>query len=204
MTSRQKHRPSAKPKLSSIIFPTILVFFLASATFSQSLPSKIRGYKVYDAKVDISNSGKISQNLKDFDASVTFDNPHIANIGLSGTTIEIGVEITAPEHSGRVDLITFRDVKVDGIEVGVDDYSTSFSFRKGERIRLSKPARVTIRPANMVRAVYRELLNKHNEITLTGTAFVFGKFKKFGFTFKRVVPVRFDVKVKNPLRFFAP
>jgi hypothetical protein len=45
-----------------------------------------------------------------------------------------------------------------------------------------------------------ELINSPNELVVTGTAFVFGKFKKFGFTFKRVVPVKIDLKFKNPLR----
>jgi len=50
------------------------------------------------------------------------------------------------------------------------------------------------------RAAYSEIVEHKSELSVTGTAFVFGKFKKMGFSFKRVVPIKIDIKVKNPLR----
>jgi hypothetical protein len=53
---------------------------------------------------------------------------------------------------------------------------------------------------NVSKAVYRELTEQRDELQVTGTVFVFGKFKKMGFEFKRVIPVKIDLKIKNPLR----
>lgn len=41
-----------------------------------------------------------------------------------------------------------------------------------------------------------------DEWTVTGRVFVFGRFKKFGFDFKRVVPVEINLKIKNPLNSY--
>ena len=36
--------------------------------------------------------------------------------------------------------------------------------------------------------------------SVTGTVFVFGKFKKYGINFKRVVPIKIDLTIANPLK----
>jgi hypothetical protein len=51
-----------------------------------------------------------------------------------------------------------------------------------------------------LRGAVRELKDSKEEWSVTGRVFVFGKFKKFGFNFKRVVPVEINIKIKNPLR----
>ena len=52
----------------------------------------------------------------------------------------------------------------------------------------------------MARAARRELIESKKEWQVTGTVFIFGKFKKFGFGFKRVVPVKINLKIDNPLK----
>ena len=37
------------------------------------------------------------------------------------------------------------------------------------------------------------------EWTVSGRVFVFGRFRRFGIYHKRVVPVDFQIKIKNPL-----
>lgn len=181
----------------SALFAIILL--LAASSLSQDLPDRINGYKVYKANIEVSTSSEKVSRKKALDASIKLLDPQLINIGLSGATIEVRAEVISMEQSGRVDMITFRDVRINGIEVAVEDYSQPFFVRKGEPLKLSKPAYVSVSATNLVKVAYSELLQKHDRISLKGTAFVFGKFKKFGFTFKRVVPVKFDVKISNPL-----
>ncbi len=190
-----RHRPNG-------VRTTILIVFLVfvSSAHAQSWPQKIRGYKVHDAKVSISNSILDVRNSDKADASVRLSDPKIADLSLTGVTIEIGAEVTSAKQSGSVDFVTFKDISVNGFAVGVEDYLHPFNFKKGEPTAPPKPARITLRVSSLPRAAYNELVNSKKELTVTGTAFVFGKFKKMGFNFKRVVPVKIDLKVKNPLR----
>lgn len=166
----------------------VLLLTLAQSALAQKWPSKIRGYKVYDAKIDLARDGSLK--LADW---------HVAEIGLSGATIEVGAEIISKKQGGKVDFVSFRDFRVNGIAVEVEEYKHPFTFKKGEPFVLPKPARVHLRTANIPRAAYRELTAGNGEMAITGTVFVFGKFKKFGLTFKRVVPIKVELTVANPL-----
>ncbi len=177
----------------------VLLFALSQMSFAQALPSKIRGYKVYQANVTVSGSGGSPDGTGDKDAQVTLGEPEIAYIGLSGITLEVGADIAAIEQSGRVDFLTFNDFRINGLAVDIEEYKHEFSFKKGEAISLPKPARVTIGTLTMARAARRELIESKTEWLVTGTVFVFGKFKKFGFGFKRVVPIKIDLKITNQL-----
>ncbi len=191
--SLKHHRPNAT--LTKLFFVLVVC---ASSSLAQEWPDKILGYKIYDAKIAISNSDTIQANNSD--AHIRLIDPTLASIGFSGATIEIGASITSTKQSGSVDFVTFRDIVVNGFKVDVEDYEHAFSFKKGEPAILPKPARITLKTSSLPRAAYNELVNGKSELSVTGTAFVFGKFKKMGFSFKRVVPVRIDIKVKNPLR----
>jgi hypothetical protein len=46
----------------------------------------------------------------------------------------------------------------------------------------------------------REMRDSKKEWTITGRVFVFGKFRKFGFEHKRVVPIDIHLTVANPIR----
>ena len=64
---------------------------------------------------------------------------------------------------------------------------------------LPTPAKITINTANIAKAAYKELVDSKKDWSVTGIVFVFGKFRKFGVSFKRVVPVKIDLTIKNPL-----
>jgi hypothetical protein len=183
---------------STPILAVLLFLFASTLTSAQSLPDKIRGYKVYRAPIEISDSRATLKNRKS-DATVRLLDPRIVDIGPFGASIDIGAEIIASEQSGQVDMVSFRDVRINDLKVEVEDYNQSFSFKEGQPVTLPKPARISIRIANIARAAYAELTDKPDELALTGTAFVFGRFRKFGLIFKRVVPVKIDLKIKNLL-----
>ena len=104
------------------------------------------------------------------------------------------------KESGKVDFITFRNISINGLALNVDEYRHAFEFKKGTPLSIPRPARISIPSSALPRALLNELITSPKELSVIGTAFVFGRFKKFGFTFKRVVPVAIDLKMANPLK----
>ena len=184
-------------KLKVIV--TVLLFALSQSGFAQTLPSKIRGYKVYTANVSVRNTGELGARNADREALLKIGKPEIAEVGFAGITFEIGADIGANIQSGRIDFLTFNDFRINGLSVVIEEYKHEFSLKKGETVSMPKPVRVTIGTVNMARAARRELIESKKEWLVTGTVFIFGRFKKFGFSFKRVIPVKIDLKLDNPL-----
>jgi len=178
------------------------ILFLAFVhTFSaQELPSKIRGYKVYNAKITVRSSDDSKPADAEREAVITIGTPEIFDYSLTGITLGASAEIAAVDQGGRVDFLTFNDFRINGIAVDIEEYKHEFSFKKGEPISLPKPARFFIGTLNLARAARNELLGSKKKWNVTGTVFVFGKFKKYGFSFKRVVPIKIDLNIANPLK----
>ena len=178
---------------------SFIILLLTSSAFSQTLPSKIGGYKVYETKFIVINADDAAAKNEKANASVRLLRPKIASIGLTGVTVDVIAEMTPLDRSGSVDIMTFKDFRINNISVEIGEYTTPFEFKKGEMITFTKPARISINTANLARGVYKELVDSKEDWTVSGTVFVFGKFKKFGIGFKRVIPVKIDLKIKNLL-----
>ena len=180
---------------------SILLFCLLAISISaQDLPDKIRGYKVYRAEISVKTVADKSQIKSKTEAFVKVGEPELINVSLSGITFEISAEIDALEQSGKVDFLTFNDFRVNGLAVEVEVYKNSFEFRKNQLILLPKPARIFLGISQTLRGALKEWQNSKDEWQVTGKIFVFGKFKKYGFSFKHVIPVEINLKIKNPLR----
>ncbi len=176
---------------------SFLIF--TSLTIGQELPSKIRGYKLYDARVTVINANDAVSQKDSQDATVRILDPAVTGLSLTGAIVEVGAEITALKQSGSVDFMTCRDLRVNGIAIEIEEYAYPFAFKEGEKITLPTPAKISIKIGNLAKAAYKELTAPKKDWAVTGTVFVFGKFKKFGFNFKRVVPVKINLTIKNPL-----
>lgn len=177
---------------------SILLFcFLAAA---QELPDKIRGYKVYDAKIVVGTANDEFDRKIKSEARVKVGEPELVEISLSGITFELSAEISGLEQSGAIDFLTFHDFRVNDLAVEIEDYTHSFEFKKNQVVKLPKPARISLGATQALRGALRESKESKPEWHVTGRVFVFGKFKKFGFGFKRVVPVEVNIKIKNPLK----
>lgn len=188
------------PNKPVILLVAVIFFMLASFTSGQKLPDKIRGYKVYDTKISVTSSaGEQSSKKEKQIPLVKLGKPLIDFNGLLSIAVEAGAEITSPAHSGKIDFLTFHDIRINDVPVEIDEYTTPFSIRKDTAVSLPKPFRLTIGIAGLAKAGYQEFIEPKKEWSVTGTAFVFGRFKKFGFGFKRVVPIKIDMKIKNPL-----
>lgn len=186
-------------KLSASI-ASITLLLLAFATSGQDLPDKIRGYKVHKAKVQVTTTADATTSgTTDGDAIIKIGEPRVIDIGLSGVTFEADADLGVIQQNGRIDFLAFHDIRVNGVAVEFEEYTHSFDVKKGVAIKLPKPVRGFVSNLSVAKAAYKELIESKSTWKVTGTVFVFGKFKKFGFKFKRVVPVRVELKVKNPL-----
>lgn len=170
------------------------------------MPDEIRGYKVYKAKIAVKNQrDKNSKSAKGItkdssEAFVKVGEPEVSDVSLTGVTLEISAEIDALEQSGTVDFLTFKDVRVNGLAVKAEEYRESFEFKKNQTVVLPKPIKIFVGTGQTLRGALNEMRDSKEEWTVTGTVFVFGRFKKSFLKFKRVVPIEINIKIKNPLR----
>ena len=167
---------------------------------AQDLPGSIRGYKVRNTKVKITTSTEKTTDKTANSSFVRLGEPELVDLGFSSATIEVGAEIMAGGQSGQIDFVTFSDFLIGGIPVEIDEYDHPFPFKKDQMVAIPKPIRMSISMFSLPKAVYHELTENRDELTVTGTVFVFGRFKKMGFEFKRVIPIKVDMTIKNPLR----
>jgi hypothetical protein len=187
------------------IFVKGFALWLIFSTFAglspaQDLPDEIRGYKVQKADVKIKGGNERRDDKDKSEAYVKVGDPSLAETSFSGVTIEISPEIDSLEHSGKVDFLTFHDFKVNGMPIEIKEYNESFEFKKNETIRLPKPIKIFLSTAQTLRGAVNEARDRKEEWDVTGRVFVFGRFKKWGFNFKRVVPIDVNIKIKNPIK----
>lgn len=175
------------------------VFLLTLSIGAQDLPGKIRGYKVHREKIIIVDETG-NKDIKGSKVAVKMDDPELANISASGIKLELGGEITISGQSGTVDFISFNDFQINGINVEIEEYKERFDFQKDKAFKLKKPLEIFVSHSQTLRAAWKEAANSQAEWLVTGKVFVFGRFKKLGFRFKRVVPVEVKIKIPNPLK----
>ncbi|MGC2238877.1 MAG: hypothetical protein WA584_22165 [Pyrinomonadaceae bacterium] len=167
---------------------------------AQDYPKEIRGYKVHKTKITVKNEGEKADKKDGSEAYINVTEPTVEDVSLTGVTMEVSAEISAVEQSGKIDFLTFKDFRVNGLKVDIEEYQTSFSFEKNKPIKLPRPVKVFVGTGQSLLGAIGAMRDPKDEWTVTGTVFVFGKFKKMGFSFKRVIPVEINIKIKNPLK----
>lgn len=183
----------------------VLISALSAAAAAQEkpfddLPKTIRGYKVHSQIIVVSGSLPESYSDNDADVLVKVGNPSLTETAPAGITLALPVDFTSLQQSGRVDFITFYNVRVNGIPISVEEYRHRFDFRRGKTGSLPEPAQIFVPTGRILQAAWLEMRDHRPRWSVTGRVFVFGKFRRFGMLHKRVVPVDFDISVANPLR----
>ena len=174
-------------------FVSALIFLVVIAAFgfSQALPSKIRGYKVYKKAVSVKTTDGPTGSLK-------ISTPSVEDVSFSGVKVAVNIGVDGVPETGRVDFLTFHDFKINGIPVTINEYIEPFGFKKGQTVSLPKPLEINVGTVHLLDAARKGTDAFRGEWTVTGRVFVFGKFKKYGMQFRRVVPVDIDLRIKNP------
>ena len=194
------------------LMPTALMFVLlinfAPNLFAQTptYPKEIRGYKVERKAVEVKKLKKQSKDTtesnsdSEVDRLIQFGQPLLTRATPLGVTLEIPIVVTPIKQSGHVDFLVFEDIVVNGTSVEIDDYHHSFDLPNNQPLTLREPLSLYIYLPSAVFATIDELSDSKNIWPVTGRVYVFGKFKKLLFRFKRCVPVEVNFTMRNPLR----
>jgi len=182
-----------------ILFCLSLPVFFNSIS-AQDFPKKIRGYKVYQVQIPVQTSDQA--DISEQKPRVLLENVdiEIGSVSITKTIWEVRNNFTVFGQSGTVDFISFQDFQLNGIDVEIEEFRDGFSFRRDKKISLSKPIRIILGNFSGFRTAIRELSQSKKKWRITGKAFVFGRFKKSIFKFKRVIPVDIDIEIDNPIR----
>jgi hypothetical protein len=178
----------------------LLIFFSSVFISGQDFPREIHGYKVYQAKISVKNQIEKTSVAGKTETFVKIGEPEIVDVSLAGVTLAISAEIQSSVQSGTIDFLSFYNFHVNNLAVDVEEYREFFEIEKNKSAVLPKPVKIFLSTNQTLRGAFKEFKESKDEWTVTGTIFVFGRFKKSFLKFKRVVPVEINLKIKNPLR----
>ena len=141
----------------------VLSLLFSSTAYSQSYPDKIRGYKVYQTKISIRTEVEKPSEKSDSAAIIKIGDPELTDISLTGITLEISAEIEGIEQNGKIDFVLFKDIKVNGLDVEIEEYREPFELKKNEKVLLPKPVTAFISSGQTLRGAFKELKDSKNE-----------------------------------------
>jgi len=205
-----------------------LAFAITAFPQTRTYPKEIRGYKVERAVVEVKkpetktgkqastqtqtqNPGQNSANYpgqtnsatssdSDADALIKLGKPELASVTPLGITFEVPIVVAPVKQSGHIDFLVFEDMVVNGRSVEIAEYHRAFDLPNKQPLTLNEPLRFYIYLPSALLAAVDEWGNSKETWPVTGRVYVFAKFKKFGFSFKRCIPVELNATMRNPLR----
>jgi hypothetical protein len=183
----------------------------ASLAQSHQYPDKIRGYKVERTVIEVKRSpakvtsgrasnAQTSANDPNVDELIGLGKPALARVTPLGITFEVPVVVAPVTQSGKVDFLVFEDMEINGRAVNISDYEHSFHLPNDKPLTLKDPLRIYIYLPSAILAAIGESTESKDTWPVTGRIYVFGKFKKGPFSFKRCIPVELDLTMRNPLK----
>lgn len=207
------------------VFGTLGCVFLAlvsgaTAVLPQtrSYPKEIRGYKVERTVVEVKKPDPKNQkpgnsrsgtdgagqadasSESDVDALIQLGKPRLTRVTPLGITFEVPIIVAPVKQSGHVDFLVFEDMVINGTSVDIDEYQHSFDLPNKQPLTLGDPLRIYIYLPSALLAALGDWSDSKETWPVTGRVYVFGKFKKSLFSFKRVVPVELNLAMQNPLK----
>jgi len=187
----------------------ILICAFSLVAQSPSYPKELRGYKIERAVVEVKRSEKKPKNnskdvnklvAAEADPLIQFGDPVLSSASLMGITFELPIVVSPVKQKGHVDFLVFENMSFNGTAVDVDEYHRPFDLPNEEPLTLSEPLRVYIYLPRAVLAAVDEWNESKKTWVVTGRIYVFGKFKKSVFSFKRCIPMEVKLTMPNPLR----
>lgn len=169
----------------------------------RSYPKEIRGYKVELANVEIKKQhakGKEEAAGQDEEKLIQLGEPRVTSLSPLGIGLEVPVTVAAIKQGGRVDFLTFEEMTVNGTTVTVNEYQHPFDLPTSKPVTLPDPVSIYISTPRALLGALGEWSQPKDVWPVTGRVYVFGRFKKFLFKFKRVVPVELNLSFQNPLK----
>jgi hypothetical protein len=185
----------------------VAVFTCCLTTLAQqpSYPKEIRGYKVARLEVEVKKNGKKTTNEQPSSepghgAFIRLGNPQLARVTPLGISFEIPIVVTPVKQKGHVDFLVFEEMLVNDTSVEIDEYHRGFDLPNKELLTLTEPLRFYVYLPSAVLGAIDEWSDSKKTWLITGRVYVFGKFKKSIFSFKRCIPIELNVTIPNPLQ----
>src|SRR5258706_4486672 len=189
---------------------------------SHIYPKDIRGYKVERTVVEIKKpetknpktgndksqasndradqSDSATNSEADVDQLIQLGKPRLARVTPLGITFDVPIVVSAVKQSGHVDFLVFEDMTINGTSVNIDEYRRVFDLPNKQPFTLREPLRTYIYLPSAMLAALGDWSDSKETWPVTGRVYVFGKFKKGPFSFKRVVPIELNLTMRNPLK----
>jgi len=168
---------------------------------TQPFPKEIRGYKVERAVVEVKKTPqqKDADQLGEKDL-IKFGDPKLIKATPLGITLEIPVVVSPVTQKGAIDFLMFEGMEVNGTSVSIDDYAQRFDLPDKRPLTLKHPLKIYINLPSAILAAVGEWTDSKETWPITGRVYVFGRFRKALFSFKRCVPIELNLTMRNPLR----
>ena len=131
---------------------------------------------------------------------IRFGKVRVARITRSGVNIELPIVVSPVKQKGQVDFLVFEDIVVNGTPVRIDEYHRQFDLPNRKELILKEPLKFFVSLPNAMLAAIGEWVNSQEKWRVTGRIYVFGRYRKFLFSFKRTIPVELDMTIQNPLK----
>jgi hypothetical protein len=195
---------------------TIVSSAIAVRPQTRTYPKEIRGYKVERTVVEVkkpetkdqkSGRGNVGAGPADpaspegdADALIRLGKPQLSRVTPLGITFEVPLVVAPVKQNGHVDFLVFEDMVINGTSVSIDEYQHSFELPSKQPLTLGDPLRIYIYLPSAMLAALGDWSDSKATWPVTGRVYVFGKFKKSMFSFKRVIPVELNVTMQNPLK----
>jgi hypothetical protein len=183
------------------ITAVLLLTAIPSTPLAQSVgyPKEIRGYKVERAAVELRETKQKNAQQNTTPQLIKFGSPRVAAITPLGITLEIPVVVSPVKQKGHVDFLVFEKMKVNDTSVEIDEYHRAFDLPNKKPLTLKEPLRFYVYLPNAIMVAIDDLTNTAKEWPIVGVVYVFGRFNKSVFRFKRVIPVEINLTTPNPL-----
>jgi hypothetical protein len=194
----------------------LVLMFIGSTTAlaqTRSYPKEIRGYKIERTAIEIRKPDSKNRQSKDdgrtdeqnssdsdVDALIQFGQPQLARVTPLGITVKVPIVVAPVAQKGRVDFLMFEDMTVNDTSVQIDEYRRGFDLPNKKPSTLRDPLSFYIYLPSAVLAAIGDWRDSKATWPVTGRVYVFGKFKKGLFSFKRCVPVELNLTMRNPLK----
>ena len=171
-----------------------------STVLSQKLPGSIRGYKVHTAKIFVATSeASLPRDHSKYDAVILMGEAKLQSLGFSGVQLRAPLEIRSSKVTGEIEFISFNDFTIDGSSISVTEIREGLKLPKKASYPIRKVSTVGVSGPGILKAGLRTATGAAKNMTIRGTVFVFGRFDKLGMKFKRVIPVKINASIPNPL-----
>ena len=199
-----------KTKLALLLL--LLITGPSALAQTRSYPKEIRGYQIERTAIEIRKPDAKTRNSKnnqteeqnisdsDVDALIQFGKPQLARVTPLGITFKVPIVVAPVTQKGHVDFLMFEDMTVNDTSVQIGEYQHGFDLPNKQPATLRDPLSFYIYLPSAVLAAIGDWSDSKATWPVTGRVYVFGKFKKSLFSFKRCVPVELNLTMRNPLK----